>query len=81
MLSQEFPADAHISSGAVTEFTIPTATSQPQGIACGPDGNFWFTEGGWQQDWAHPYPVRGCVTKKGSSLKRGFTEGAERKSP
>jgi virginiamycin B lyase len=29
----------------VTEFTIPTARSQPLGIAAGPDGALWFTEG------------------------------------
>ena len=30
--------------GAFTEFTIPTASSFPTGIAAGPDGNLWFTE-------------------------------------
>ena len=25
-------------------FRIPTANSQPEGIALGPDGNMWFTE-------------------------------------
>ena len=29
--------------GLITEFTVPTAGSQP-GIAAGPDGNLWFTE-------------------------------------
>ena len=28
----------------ITEFTIPTAGSAPEGIAAGPDGNLWFTE-------------------------------------
>ncbi len=28
-----------------TDFTIPTAKSNPQGITAGPDGNLWFTEG------------------------------------
>ena len=28
----------------VTEFTIPTVNSAPNGIAAGPDGNVWFTE-------------------------------------
>jgi sugar lactone lactonase YvrE len=32
-------------SGVVTEYTIPTANSGPLGIAEGPDGNMWFTEG------------------------------------
>jgi hypothetical protein len=31
-------------AGAVTEFPIPTANSQPYGITAGPDGNLWFTE-------------------------------------
>jgi virginiamycin B lyase len=31
-------------TGIVTEYTIPTAQSQPSGIASGPDGNIWFTE-------------------------------------
>jgi streptogramin lyase len=30
--------------GQITEFTIPTAGSAPEGIATGPDGNLWFTE-------------------------------------
>ena len=28
----------------ITEFTIPTANSAPQGITADPDGNLWFTE-------------------------------------
>ncbi len=31
-------------SGAVTEFSVPTAESGPAGIAAGPDGNMWFTK-------------------------------------
>jgi streptogramin lyase len=31
-------------AGVVTEFTIPTSSSGPIGIAAGPDGNLWFTE-------------------------------------
>jgi streptogramin lyase len=30
--------------GAITEFSVPTAASEPGGIAPGPDGNLWFTE-------------------------------------
>jgi len=30
---------------SVTEFAVPTAGSEPFGIAAGPDGNLWFTEG------------------------------------
>ncbi len=33
-------------AGAITEFTVPTSNSQPQGIASGPDGALWFTESG-----------------------------------
>jgi len=29
---------------ALTEFLIPTASSGPEGITAGPDGNLWFTE-------------------------------------
>src|SRR5262245_37775447 len=31
-------------SAQVTEFSTPTASSSPHGIAAGPDGNLWFTE-------------------------------------
>jgi virginiamycin B lyase len=31
-------------SGALTEFAIPTGASGPSAIAAGPDGNLWFTE-------------------------------------
>ena len=36
-------ADAGV-AGAVTEFPLPTASAEPEGIASGPDGNLWFTE-------------------------------------
>ena len=29
----------------VTEFSIPTVSSQPPAITAGPDGSLWFTEG------------------------------------
>jgi hypothetical protein len=32
--------------GAVAEFPVPTSTSDPVGIAAGPDGNLWFAEQG-----------------------------------
>jgi len=36
---------AHITTaGVITEFSIPTANSQPVGITRGPDGNIWSTE-------------------------------------
>jgi len=31
-------------SGDITEYAVPTANSQPWGIATGSDGNIWFTE-------------------------------------
>ena len=31
-------------SGTITEYPIPTASSAPGDIAAGPDGNLWFTE-------------------------------------
>ena len=33
------------SVGAVKQFRVPTANSQPRAIANGADGNLWFTEG------------------------------------
>jgi hypothetical protein len=30
--------------GSITEFTVPTAGSEPFGITVGPDRNLWFTE-------------------------------------
>lgn len=30
--------------GSITEYTIPTANSGPQGIVAGPDNAMWFTE-------------------------------------
>jgi hypothetical protein len=35
----------NIAVGAIAQATVPTAGSQPEGIAAGPDGNVWFTEG------------------------------------
>jgi len=31
-------------SGAVSEYPVPTANAQPRGITVGPDGALWFTE-------------------------------------
>ena len=36
------PAPA--TAGTITEFPIPTASSQPEGITSGPDQALWFTE-------------------------------------
>ena len=34
----------NLPGGTVTEFTVPTANSQPARITLGPDGNLWFSE-------------------------------------
>ena len=31
-------------TGTITEFNVPTSSSDPIGITAGPDGNLWFTE-------------------------------------
>ena len=31
-------------AGVITEYSIPTNSSRPQGITAGPDGALWFTE-------------------------------------
>jgi len=33
-------------AGAITEYPVPTANSEPQSITAGPDGALWFTEYG-----------------------------------
>src|SRR5258706_4683447 len=40
------PAPAPATAGTITEFPIPTAGSQPEGITSGPDQALWFAEGG-----------------------------------
>lgn len=32
------------SAQTITEFPLPSAGSNPNGITAGPDGNLWFTE-------------------------------------
>jgi virginiamycin B lyase len=32
------------STGDITEYSVPTASSAPNSITTGPDGNMWFTE-------------------------------------
>src|SRR5438874_2488884 len=34
---------------SITEFPVPTASSDPWGIATGPDSNLWFTENSGDQ--------------------------------
>src|SRR5215469_4760962 len=38
------PIVAFASTPTVTEYAMPSATSQPWNITPGPDGNLWFTE-------------------------------------
>src|SRR5262249_18762562 len=40
--------DRCLLSTTITEFPVPTAVSNPEGITAGPDGNLWFTELGPQ---------------------------------
>ena len=42
--AQPAPSPMPSSSPAVTEYTTPTANSEPEGITAGPDGALWFTE-------------------------------------
>ena len=37
-------ATAWAKVGTITEFPVPTSSSQPDGITAGPDGNLWFAE-------------------------------------
>src|SRR5439155_11936064 len=37
-------APAGAADGQITQFSIPTAGSVPDGITAGPDGNLWFVE-------------------------------------
>ena len=46
-------------TGIITEYTLPTPVSGPEGITLGPDGNLWFTEFGRPDDgnaigWINP---------------------------
>ena len=42
--AQDLIAKIDLTTGIVTDFTVPTANADPWGIAQGPDGNIWFTE-------------------------------------
>src|SRR5436190_14481946 len=45
VLSAAVTANAAAPVGALKQFKVPTANSQPRAIANGSDGNRWFTEG------------------------------------
>ena len=49
-------------SGSFAEYTVPTACSNPFGIAAGPDGNLWFTERSGSQD-RPQYTPAGSITE------------------
>ena len=49
-------------TGVVTMFAIPTANAHPSGIAAGPDGNLWFTEGDVNKI-GRISPVTGVITE------------------
>jgi len=38
------PAVANAAVGTITEYPVPTTTSEPRGITVGPDGRLWFAE-------------------------------------
>jgi len=49
-------------SGAFTEYPVPTANSEPFGITVGPDQNIWFTEAGASaNNVAEAVPPRGAL--------------------
>jgi streptogramin lyase len=45
LVTLSFPSVSSACPPVITEFTTPTASSEPSGIVAGPDGNLWFTEG------------------------------------
>jgi hypothetical protein len=47
-------------AGALAEFAIPGARTNPRAIVAGPDGNLWFTEASWSR------PAIGRITPAGS---------------
>ena len=72
-------------SGAITEFDVPTPGSQPYGIAPGPDGNLWFAETGGSKIGRittsgviteFPVPTAATVSRPGSRPDRTATSGS-----
>ena len=70
---------ATLSAQTVTEFPIPTASSNPTGIAAGPDGNLWFTESASNQ--IGRITTSGVITEfplpNAASDPRGITAGPD----
>jgi virginiamycin B lyase len=59
-------------AGVITEFMVPTALSQPSGIAAGPDGALWFTE-------SHAGKI-GHITTAGGITEFSLPSGSARPS-
>ncbi len=66
-------------SGAITEYVVPTANSSPSGITAGPDGALWFTESGAGQ--IGRITTAGAITEYGAggpySGPEGITAGPD----
>ena len=65
-------------------WNIPTANSQPYGIAFGPDGKYWFTEASGNQigrilidDTNGVYPIDQYTIPTGNSLPQGICAGPD----
>lgn len=61
------PADDQIGrmtipSGAVTEYNVPNADNEPEGITVGPDGAIWFTAAGVDKIGRIPVPPQATST-------------------
>jgi serine protease len=66
-------------NGEVTEFPVPTASSNPFDITAGPDGNMWFTE--LDAGRIGRISLQGAITEfplpVASAQPRGITTGAD----
>src|SRR5260370_3609112 len=60
-------------SGAITEYPIPTANSRPLAITTGPDGALWFTE--------HNGNQIGIITTSGTSTAYPITSSISQPHP
>jgi hypothetical protein len=65
----------------ITEFPVPTGSSQPYGITAGPDGNLWFTENGIAGNKIGRITTAGVITEfplpNASSAPRGIAAGPD----
>ena len=62
-------------SGAITEFPLPTPGAGPDGIIAGPDGNLWVLRGARQP--GRPHHAR----RRGDGISEGLTPGCRLLSP